>query len=164
MYRLTCPGTYTLTAAGAEIARAAVAAQDPGSTYSAEVIAKLHVLLDQHAPADPDEVAKLTARQTVVASSVHYQGGVVAALLAIDEAVEADRLAAALAAALAADDAADDGDETKRANGTCWEHQAWIRDCVADPTHSNHVTKWNWCTNHWRPVQDCGCRIATVEG
>lgn len=48
--------------------------------------------------------------------------------------------------------------------GPCHTHKAWLADCVIDPTHANPVTGFNWCGDHYQPVQLCGCRPASAEG
>lgn len=69
-----------------------------------------------------------------------------------------------LRARLDADDAAEDQGMDAADRKTCYTHQCWWGDCIADPMHANPVTKFNWCDVHFRPVQICRCRPATVEG
>jgi hypothetical protein len=70
-----------------------------------------------------------------------------------------------LADTIAAEDKAEDagrldGDDRT----TCHAHQAWVTDCVSDPSHTNPVTGYNWCRKRGQPVQVCRCRKATVNG
>jgi hypothetical protein len=58
------------------------------------------------------------------------------------------------------ENAGGDADERR----TCGTHQAWCEDCITDSSHANPISKYNWCDEHYQPVQVCRCRPATVEG
>lgn len=67
-----------------------------------------------------------------------------------------------LAAQLAADSEMEScgGDADDRL--TCFTHQCWWGDCITSPTHANPITKFNWCPDHFCPVQTCRCRPPAV--
>lgn len=69
-----------------------------------------------------------------------------------------------LTAQLEADDAAEERGVDADERRTCGVHRSWCADCVADPSHSNPVLNYNWCTTHVSPVQVCKCWPATVDG
>lgn len=69
-----------------------------------------------------------------------------------------------LAAQLAADSAMEDAGGHADDRLTCFTHQCWWGDCIASPSHANPITEFNWCAEHFSPVQTCGCRPPTAGG
>jgi len=69
-----------------------------------------------------------------------------------------------LAAQLAADSEMENRGGHADDRLTCFTHQCWWGDCITSPTHANPITKFNWCDEHYTPVQTCRCRPATLGG